>query len=245
MDRVADNEEEQLMSYPPTPLLGADAQLRQSSILSQVYAWMTAGLLVSSAVASYAASAPLVLNLIYGNPLTIWVLFIAQIGLVIGLSARIDRLTPGTAVALFIGYAALNGLTLSAIFLVYTYTSIAQAFLATAATFLVMSLYGSTTKRDLSTAGNLLVMALIGFVNGSIINLFWANSALYWVLTYLGIAIFIGLTAWDTQQIKRMGQQSQDDITARRLAIIGALKLYLDFINLFVLLLRIVGSPRE
>jgi uncharacterized protein len=233
------------MSYPPTPLVSADAQLRQRSFLSQVYTWMTAGLLVTSAVAAYTASAPSVLNLLYGNPFTIWLLFIAQIGLVIGLSARIDRLAPFTAVALFIGYAALNGLTLSAIFLVYTSTSIAQAFLATAATFLVMSLYGATTKRDLSTVGNLLVMALIGFIIGSIINLFWANSALYWLLTYLGIAIFIGLTAWDTQQIKRMSQQVFDDITARRVAIIGALKLYLDFINLFVLLLRIFGSPRE
>ena len=233
------------MSNPPTPLVGADAQLRQNSILGQVYAWMTAGLLVSSAVASYAASAPIVLNLIYGNPYAIWILFIAQIGVVIGLSAAIDRLTPAAAIALFIAYAALNGLTLSVIFLVYTYTSIAQAFLATAATFGVMSLYGATTKRDLSTAGNLLVMALIGFVIGSIINVFWANSALYWVLTYLGIAIFIGLTTWDTQQIKRLIQQAQDDTTAQRVAIIGALKLYLDFINLFVLLLRIFGSRRE
>jgi uncharacterized protein len=233
------------MSYPPTPLIGADAQLRQSSFMGQVYAWMTAGLLVTSAVAAYTVSTPIVLNLIYGNPYAIWILFIAQIGLVIGLSAAIERLAPGAAVALFVGYAGLNGLTLSAIFLVYTYTSIAQAFLATAATFGFMSLYGATTKRDLSTAGNLLVMGLIGFVIGSVINFFWANSAFYWVLTYLGIAVFIGLTAYDTQQIKRMSQQAQDDTTARRLAIIGALKLYLDFINLFVLLLRIFGSPRE
>jgi FtsH-binding integral membrane protein len=233
------------MSYPPTPLMNADAQLRQRNILGQVYTWMTAGLLVTSAVASYTARAPSVLNMLYGNPFAIWLLFILQIGLVIGLSAAIDRLAPLAAAALFIAYAALNGLTLSAIFLVYTSTSIAQAFLATAATFLVMSLYGSITKRDLSTAGNLLVMALIGFFVGSIVNLFWANSALYWVLTYLGIAIFIGLTAYDTQQIKQIIQQAQDDTSARRLAIISALKLYLDFINLFVLLLRIFGSRDE
>ena len=192
------------MSYSPTPLISADPRLRQRSFLSQVYLWMTAGLLVTSAVASYTASAPSVLNLLYGNPFTIWVLFIAQIGLVIGLSAAIDRLTPAVAAALFIAYAALNGLTFSALFLVYTSTSITQAFLATATTFGIMSLYGSITKRDLSTAGNLLVMALVGFVIGSIVNLFWANSALYWVLTYLGIAIFIGLTAYDTQQIKQL-----------------------------------------
>jgi uncharacterized protein len=233
------------MSYSPTPLVRADAQLRQSSILGQVYAWMTAGLLITSAVAAYAASAPIVLNLIYGNPVTIWILFIAQIGLVIGLSAAINRLAPLAAVGLFIAYAALNGLTLSAIFLVYTYTSIAQTFLATAATFGVMSLYGATTKRDLSTAGNLLVMGLIGLIIGSVVNLFWANSVLYWLITYLGIAVFIGLTAWDTQEIKRMSQQAYDDTTAQRVAIIGALKLYLDFINLFLLLLRIFGSRRE
>jgi FtsH-binding integral membrane protein len=233
------------MSYPPTPLLSADAQLHQRSFLGQVYTWMTAGLLVSGAIASYAASSPFVLNLIYGNPFTIWILFIAQIALVIGLSAAIDRLAPSTAAALFVGYAALNGLTLSAIFIVYTSTSIAQTFLATAATFGIMSFYGATTKRDLSAVGSLLVMALIGFVIGSVINLFWANSAFYWVLTYLGIAIFIGLTAWDTQQIKHMSQQAQDDTSARRLAIIGALKLYLDFINLFVLLLRIFGNRDE
>ena len=233
------------MSYPPTPLASVEAQLRQKGFLSQVYLWMTAGLLVTAAVAAYTASAPSLLNVIYGNPVTIWVLFIAQIGLVIGLSAAIDRLTPATAVALFIGYAVLNGLTLSAIFLVYAYTSIAQTFLATAATFGVMSLYGATTKRDLSTAGNLLTMALIGFFIGSIVNLFWANSAVYWLLTYLGIAIFIGLTAYDTQQIKRLSEQAHDDATAQRLAIIGALKLYLDFINLFVLLLRVLGGRDE
>ena len=233
------------MSYSPTPLVRADAQLRQRSLLGQVYAWMTAGLLVTSAVAAYAASAPIVLNLIYGNPVTIWILFVAQIGLVIGLSAAIDRLAPLAAVGLFIAYAALNGLTLSAIFLVYTSTSIAQTFLATAATFGAMSLYGYTTKRDLSTIGNLLVMTLIGLIIGSVVNLFWANSVLYWLITYLGIAVFIGLTAWDTQEIKRMSQQAYDDTTAQRVAIIGALKLYLDFINLFVLLLRIFGSRRE
>src|SRR5918998_5455233 len=233
------------MSYSSTPLVRTDAQLRQSSFLGQVYAWMTAGLLVTSAVAAYAASAPIVLNLIYGNPITIWILFAAQIGLVIGLSAAIDRLAPLAASGIFIAYAALNGLTLSAIFLVYTATSIAQTFLATAATFGAMSLYGATTKRDLSTIGNLLVMALIGLIIGSVINLFWANSVLYWLITYLGIAVFIGLTAWDTQEIKRMSQQAYDDTTAQRAAIIGALKLYLDFINLFVLLLRIVGSRRE
>jgi FtsH-binding integral membrane protein len=233
------------MSYSPTPLVSADAQLRQSSIMNQVYAWMTAGLLVTGAVAAYTANSSALLNLIFGNPFMIWVLFIAQIGIVIGLSAAIGRLSPGAAIGLFMAYAALNGLTFSVIFLVYTRASIAQTFFATAGTFGVMSFYGYTTKRDLSTMGSILTMALFGFLIGSLINFFWANSALYWILTYLGIAVFIGLTAWDTQQIKLMSQQAQDDISARRVAILGALKLYLDFINLFLLLLRILGGRRD
>ncbi len=142
-------------------------------------------------------------------------------------------------------YAALNGLTFSVIFLVYTRASIAQTFFATAGTFGAISFYGYTTKRDLSGMGGVLRMALIGFLIGSLINFFWANSALYWFLTYAGIAIFIGLTAWDTQQIKQMSLQARDEISARRIAILGALKLYLDFINLFLLLLRILGGRRS
>jgi uncharacterized protein len=233
------------MSYQPTPLVSADAQLRQSSIMTQVYAWMTAGLLVTGAVAAYTANSSTLLNLIFGNPFTIWILFILEIGMVIGLSAAIGRLAPGTATALFLAYAALNGLTLSVIFLIYTRASIAQTFFATAGTFGAMSFYGYTTKRDLSTIGNILVMALIGFLIGSVINFFWANSALYWILTYLGIAVFIGLTAWDTQRIKQMSQQAHDEISARRVAILGALRLYLDFINLFLLLLRLLGGRRN
>jgi uncharacterized protein len=233
------------MSYSPTPLVSADAQLRQSSIMNQVYAWMTAGLLVTGAVAAYTANSPALLNMLFGNRYTIFILFIAQIGIVIGLSAAIGRLTPGAAIGLFMAYAALNGLTFSVIFLVYTRASIAQTFFATAGTFGVMSFYGYTTKRDLSTMGSILTMALFGFLIGSLINFFWANSALYWILTYLGIAVFIGLTAWDTQKIKLMSQQAQDDISARRVAILGALKLYLDFINLFLLLLRILGGRRS
>lgn len=120
-----------------------------------------------------------------------------------------------------------------------------MTFFATAGTFGAMSLYGYTTKRDLSSMGSFLVMGLIGFLIGSVINIFWANSVLYWVLTYAGIAIFIGLTAWDTQKIKIMSMQARDDQTVRRVAIIGALMLYLDFINLFLLLLRILGGRRD
>jgi uncharacterized protein len=229
------------MSYVPTPIVGADAQLRQSSIINQVYAWMTAGLLVTGAVAAYTANTPALLQLIFGNPFGIWVLFIAQIAMVLGLSAGIGRLAPATATGLFIAYAALNGLTMASIFLVYTRTSIATTFFITASTFAVMSLYGYTTKRDLTKMGSLLFMALIGLIIASLVNFFLQSTALYWIITYAGVLIFVGLIAWDTQKIKRLSAQATDETSARRIAILGSLMLYLDFINLFLFLLRIFG----
>ncbi len=229
------------MSYMPTPVVSADAQLRQSSIISQVYAWMTAGLLVTGAVAAYTAQSQWLLQLIFGNPFGIWVLFIAQIAMVLGLSAGIGRLAPATATALFIAYAALNGLTMASIFLVYTRTSIASTFFITASTFGVMSLYGYTTKRDLTKMGSLLFMALIGLILASLVNFFLKSTALYWIITYAGVLIFVGLIAWDTQKIKRLSTQATDETSGRRIAILGSLMLYLDFINLFLFLLRIFG----
>src|SRR5690349_17216338 len=229
------------MSFAPTPIVSADAQLRQSSIITQVYAWMTAGLLVTGAVAAYTANSLALLNLIFGNPFAIWILFIAQIGMVIGLSAGIGRLAPGLAAALFLIYSALNGLTLAAIFLVYTRESIAWTFFITAGTFGVMSLVGYTTKRDLTRMGSLLFMALVGLVLASIVNFFLRSTGLYWIITYAGVLIFIGLIAWDTQKIKNLSRQATDDTSARRIAILGSLMLYLDFINLFLFLLRIFG----
>lgn len=233
------------MSSLPTPIMSADAQLRQSSITSQVYAWMTAGLLVTGAVAAYTANSPALLNLIFGNSFTIWILFIIEIGMVIGLSAAINRLSPGAATALFLTYSAVNGLTLASIFLVYTSASIASTFFITAAMFGVLSLYGYVTKRDLTRLGNLLVMGLIGFLIASIANFFLQSAALYWIVTYAGILIFVGLIASDTQKIKRLSQQATDNSSVRRIAILGSLMLYLDFINLFLLLLRIFGGRRD
>jgi FtsH-binding integral membrane protein len=229
------------MSYMPTPVVSADAQLRQSSIISQVYAWMTAGLLVTGAVAAYTANSLWLLQLIFGNPFGIWVLFIAQIAMVLGLSAGIGRLAPTVATGLFIAYAALNGLTMASIFLVYTRTSIASTFFITAATFAAMSMYGYVTKRDLTKMGSLLFMALIGLILASLVNFFLKSTALYWIITYAGVLIFVGLIAWDTQKIKRLSVQATDDTSARRIAILGSLMLYLDFINLFLFLLRIFG----
>jgi FtsH-binding integral membrane protein len=233
------------MSYIPTRIVNADAQLRQSSIISQVYAWMTAALLVTGAVAASTANSPALMNLIFGNPFAIWILFIAEIGMVIGLSAAINRLSPGAATTLFLAYSVVTGLTLSSIFLVYTSASIASTFFITAAMFGIMSLYGYVTQRDLTRLGNLLVMALLGFFIASIVNFFLQSAALYWIVTYAGILIFVGLIASDTQKIKRLGQQATDDSSVRRIAILGSLMLYLDFINLFLLLLRLFGSRRD
>lgn len=230
------------MSYNPYTLSQVDTT-RQRAIISQVYAWMTAGLLVTGAIAMFVASSQALTSLILGTPL-FFVLILAELGLVWFLGARIGKMAVSTATALFLAYSALNGLTLSAIFLVYTSASIATTFFVTAGTFGAMSLYGYVTKRDLTTIGNLCFMALIGFLLASLVNIFLASESLYWILTYLGILIFVGLTAWDTQKIKQMSQAASNETDGQRVAIFGALHLYLDFINLFLLLLRILGRRR-
>jgi uncharacterized protein len=231
------------MSY--MPYTTAQTTALQNGVMHRVYAWMTAGLLVTGAVASFVAGSAELTNLIFGNPFLFFGLFIAQIVMVIGLSAGINRLAPSVAMALFIGYAALNGLTFSAIFLAYTEASIASTFFVTAGTFGAMSLYGYTTKRDLSGVGNFAVMALIGLLIASVVNMFLRNEAIYWILTYAGVLIFVALTAWDTQKIKRLAAEVSDETSAGRVAVIGALTLYMDFINLFIYLLRILGVRRD
>lgn len=228
------------MTYNPYTL--DQTQVRQRGIMQQVYAWMTAGLLSTGAVALFTANSGLA-DTILGTPL-FFGLIILELVMVFGLSLAINRMSAMMATAVFLAYAVVNGLTLSAIFLLYTNASIASTFFVTAGTFGAMSAYGYFTKRDLTTVGNLLVMALIGLILASLVNLFWQNEAFYWLLTYLGIAIFIGLTAWDTQKIKRMSAGVTNESDAHRLAIIGALMLYLDFINLFLRLLRILGRRR-
>lgn len=205
---------------------------------------MTAGLLVTGAIAMFVAASPALVMAIVGNTFIFFGLVIAQLALVWYLSARIMDLSPAAATGLFLGYAALNGLTFAVIFLVYTAASIAGTFFVTAGTFGAMSALGYFTKRDLSGMGGFLFMALIGIILASVVNLFWANSTLYWIITYAGVLLFVALTAYDTQQIKRMIAEVRDDQGAHRVAIYGALKLYLDFINLFLFLLRILGNRR-
>jgi len=231
------------MSYTPQNVTRADV-VHESGAISQVYAWMSAGLLVTGAVAMFVANQTALAQALYTNTLLFFGLIIAELVLVLFLSARISKMSPTLATTIFMGYSALNGVTLSIIFLAYTSESIGTTFLVTAGTFGLMSLYGYTTKRDLTSLGSFLIMGLIGFFIGTIVNMFWANSTLYWILTYGGIIVFIGLIAWDTQKIKRMLAQAGDEDTIRRVSILGALTLYLDFINLFLLLLRIFGQRR-
>lgn len=231
------------MSY--TPYVGSPTDvMRRQTLLTQVYAWMSAGLLTTGAIAMFVASSPVLLSLIFGTPFVFFGLIIAQLVVVWVLSANVMRLAPPMAMAGFVGYAALNGLTLAAIFLAYTAESIAGTFFVTAGTFGVMSAYGYFTKRDLSGMGNFLFMALIGLILASIVNIFWANSTLYWIITYAGVLIFVALTAYDTQKIKRMIAGVTDERSETGVAIYGALTLYLDFINMFLFLLRILGNRR-
>jgi FtsH-binding integral membrane protein len=214
--------------------------------MAQVYGWMTVGLLLTAFVAWYAANSAAVMELLFTNRVFLIGLIIAQLALVIVLSAMIQKLSAGVTTMLFMLYSALTGLTLSSIFIVYTAASIASTFVVTAGMFGAMSLYGYTTKRDLSGFGNMLFMALIGIVLASLVNFWLKSEALMWTVTYIGVIVFVGLTAYDTQKLKNMGEQidTRDTSNLRKYSILGALTLYLDFINLFLMLLRIFGNCR-
>ncbi len=218
----------------------------QSEFIRRVYNWMAFGLALTALTSLFTANSPALLQLIFGNPLTLVVLIIAELGIVVALSAAINRLSSTTAALMFFIYAFLNGLTLSAIFLVYTRASIASTFFVTAGTFAIMSIYGYTTKRDLTSWNGFLTMGLIGVILASLVNLFLNSPMIYWLITYAGIIVFVGLTAYDTQQLKAMAYAGfSGSEEERRGAVMGALKLYLDFINLFLLLLRLFGRRND
>ncbi|EPT7105138.1 Bax inhibitor-1/YccA family protein [Klebsiella michiganensis] len=214
--------------------------------MAQVYGWMTVGLLLTAFIAWFAASSNAFMELLYTNRIVLFGLVIAQLALVFVLSGMIHKLSAGVTTTLFMLYSALTGLTLSSIFLVYTYSSIASTFVVAGGMFGVMSLYGYTTKRDLSGFGNMLFMALIGILLASLVNFWLKSEALMWAVTYIGVIVFVGLTAYDTQKLKNIGEQIdvRDASTLRKYSILGALTLYLDFINLFLMLLRIFGNRR-
>jgi FtsH-binding integral membrane protein len=222
-----------------------EGQLAQTAFINKVYAWMGGALLLTGLVAALTAATPAVLQAVIGNRFVFYALLFGELGLVWFVTARIDSLSGVTATFLFLLYSVLNGLTFSVIFLAYTASSIGSTFFVTAATFGVMSLYGYTTKRDLTSMGNLLFMALIGLVIASIVNIFLGSEMVYWITTYAGVLIFVGLTAYDTQKIKQMALA--DFGTAENMqkgALMGALRLYLDFINLFLFLLRLFGRRK-
>lgn len=243
-----------MSDYRNTPLrsvsnaqVGADIDEGLRTYMLRVYNLMAVGLGITGVTAygtyAYALSNPAFAQVIYGGPMK-WVVMLAPLALVFFLSFRINSMSVSTAQTTFWGYAALLGVSLSSIFLIYTGQSITQTFFITATTFGAMSLYGYTTKKDLTSWGSFLFMGLIGILIASVVNIFLASSAMSFAISVIGVLVFTGLTAYDTQKIKEGYYEADDSDTAGRKAIIGALNLYLDFINLFIMLLRLVGDRR-
>lgn len=228
-----------------TPTLGtADAQIARQSFLTSVFGWMFVGLALTAGIAAYTAASSDVLAWFEDNPWIYLALIVAMFGLVIAITAGINRISAPIAVFLFALFSAVNGFLFAAIVEVYSTASIAASFFTAAGMFAGMAVFGYVTKRDLSSMGSILFMGLIGVIIGSIVNIFWANSVLYWLVTFAGVLVFCGLTAYDMQKIKKMGESGIDGEAAQKASIIGALALYLDFINLFLFMLRIFGSAR-
>lgn len=218
----------------------------QSTLMRNVYSWMTLALVITGFVSLYMAKSQTLLSMIMQNSMLLWILLIAEIGLVIFLSARIHRISFTTATLLFIAYSILNGVTMAFIFLIYTMTSIATTFFVTAGTFGVMALYGYVTKKDLSRIGNICIMVLIGLIIATVVNIFLKNTMMDLIISGIGILLFVGLTAYDSQKIKQL--LTADDIevneTTQKIALLGSITLYLDFINLFLYLLRFLGDRK-
>ncbi len=227
--------------------LTAEQQLSRSAafpvLMRKVYVWMTMALVITGLTSYGVATSPGILQAIYSNQIIFWGLAIAEIAIVIGVSAAINRISLTTATLMFILYSVINGALMSYIFLVYTASSIATVFFITAGTFAAMAFIGYTTKTDLTSMGKLLLMALIGLIIATIVNMFVKSSGFTLILSYVGVLVFVGLTAYDSQKIKQMLMQAPDaGEGAQKLALLGALSLYLDFINLFIYLLRIFGK---
>ncbi len=218
-----------------------------SLFMRQVYQWMTMGLTLTAVTAWYVAGSETIRAMIFGSTITLIALVVAQFALVMFISAAVNRLSAFTATALFMLYSALTGLTLSSVFILYPMGSIVNAFGVTAGTFLAMSIYGWVTKRDLTAMGSFLMMGLFGIIIAMIVNIFLQSPMMDFIISGLGVLIFTGLTAYDTQKIKEFAANAPlDDSTAvRRGVILGALTLYLDFINLFVMMLRFFGGSRD
>ena len=218
----------------------------QSTLLRSVYVWMTLALVITGFVSMYVAQSYQLVSFIFGNRLALWGMLIAELAVVFYLSARINSISFTKATVMFIIYSILNGATLASIFLVYTMSSIASTFFVAAGTFGVMALYGYITKSDLTRIGNICLMALIGLIIATLVSRFWHNSMLQMIITYVGVILFVGLTAYDSQKIKRLLTADGIEVTeeTQKIALLGALTLYLDFINLFLYLLRLLGDRK-
>jgi FtsH-binding integral membrane protein len=228
------------------PYLATTVAFDESRFMTRVYGWMSAALALSAFSAAATVSTPGLFRWIVSNRLIFFGLIIGELGLVVYLGAAISRMSLATARTAFVGYSLLNGLTLSVVFLAYTAESIGSTFLVTAATFAAMSMYGYVTKRDLTRFGSFLFMGLIGVVIASLVNIFLRSDAVSFVVTYVGVIVFVGLTAYDTQKIKTMGAEAgSGEEAAGKIAVLGALALYLDFVNLFLLMLRLFGRQRD
>lgn len=230
----------------PPPYYGGAAVARQSnSVMKRVYVRMFIGLLVSAFCALGVASSPALLNVIFGNQIVFWGLIIAMFAMAILIPVRMQKMSSGTILILFLVYSALMGTFLSSIFLAYKMSAIVATFFITAGTFGAMTVYGYFTKADLTKMGSFLMMALFGLIIAMVVNIFMHSSTMSYIISIVGVLIFTGLTAWDTQQVKQLAAANLDPALADKLATMGAMNLYLDFINLFLFILRIFGGSRD
>jgi FtsH-binding integral membrane protein len=237
----------QSVSYP-----GSQTQIRVNSFIRSVYNWMAIALALTGFTAFYVANSPQILGLLFNvvgsrlqPTMLFWGCLIGELALVFTLSARVQKMKAQTATALFILYSVLNGVTLSSIFIIYTRSSITSVFFICSATFVATSLFGYFTKKDLTSMGQFMFMGLIGIIIASVANFFFKSSGMQMIISYVGVIVFVGLTAYDTQKLKGMALSQPADLPAgviRKGALIGALTLYLDFINLFLMLLHIMGN---
>ncbi len=226
----------------------AGSLVRVNAFIRSVYNWMAIGLALTGFTAFYVASSPTLLQIIFGNQIVLFGMIIGELAMVFYLSARVQKMNASTATALFVVYSILNGATLASIFIIYTASSIATTFITCALTFAACSVYGMVTKRDLTSMGGFMMMGLIGIIIASLINMFFRSPGLSMVISYVGVFVFVGLTAYDTQKLKQMALTQPGDASGamvRKGAIMGALTLYLDFINLFLMLLHIFGVSRD
>lgn len=234
-------------NYYNTPyqnIYGSVSETVTNKMVRNVYLWMTAALAITGLVAYYVAGSQAILSALFSNGWTIFVLFFAEIGLVIGLSAAINKISALTATLMFALYSVLNGVTLSSIFLVYEIGSIATTFFVAAGTFGAMAIYGSVTKKDLTKVGNLCMMAVIGLIIATVVNLLIRSTMADMIISGVGVLVFVGLTAYDAQKIKNMLYGAEESEMTNKIAVLGALSLYLDFINLFLYLLRFFGRRK-